>query len=348
MDHEIEHGSRRIRWLAVSLLLVPGLIRLLSGNPLRIQAVSFDWGMALSILLLAPVPGEEGRLSLVLALSVWGLSVMAAILWPRLVVMRGLLSFVFCTLLTVPRCILEIVRMSALLRHKVPPPGKATLWPLIQALIQDLYVILLLSLILPALLGAALSGQEGKSPWAFVCLGILVCFFVHLFVRSLVAGQRPSGGLTPAGGLAAGPAGRDGLKDAASRDLYDRMCAFFEESKPYLSDRFRIEDLARALYSNKAYVSRVINDGTGLNYQQLKNYYRIRYAMEEFKKNPKLKVSELSDLSGFHSTVSFNMAFNLFMNRNPSEWCRDYRDSLRSRKGDREPLSRSAGGEPSG
>ena len=116
------------------------------------------------------------------------------------------------------------------------------------------------------------------------------------------------------------------------RSLYARMCELMEEQKPYLKDGFLVEDMARALYTNKGYLSKMINSTTGLNFPQLMNSYRIRYALELYKHDTRLKVSELSDMSGFHSTVSFNAAFNLFVGKNPSDWCKEYRDSLTAGK----------------
>ena len=46
------------------------------------------------------------------------------------------------------------------------------------------------------------------------------------------------------------------------------------------------------------------------------------YSIEIFKENPHLRVSELAEMSGFHTLVSYNMAFRLVMNESPGEWCR--------------------------
>ena len=51
--------------------------------------------------------------------------------------------------------------------------------------------------------------------------------------------------------------------------------------------------------------------------------------MEQFVANKHLRVSELSELSGFHSTVSFNMAFKLVTGATPSDWKRQCLQSAR-------------------
>ena len=82
----------------------------------------------------------------------------------------------------------------------------------------------------------------------------------------------------------------------------------------------RMDDLAETLYSNKLYLSRTINTLSGRNFRQFINYHRIQYAISLFKKDPRLKVGEVATMSGFHSSVSFNMAFKVNMGKTPTEW----------------------------
>lgn len=124
-----------------------------------------------------------------------------------------------------------------------------------------------------------------------------------------------------------------GPKPEAYRDLYDRILDYFERDKPFLSSKLTVADVARVVFSNKSYISRVISIFTGRNFCQFVNYYRITYAMGLFRSNPNLKVTQLSAMSGFNSVVSFNMAFRLFMDENPSDWCRkEQRKALKKKK----------------
>ena len=99
----------------------------------------------------------------------------------------------------------------------------------------------------------------------------------------------------------------------------------FEEEKPYLDENITVGDIARRLYTNKAYLSRAIKEHAGKNFCQYVNHYRIMYAMEAFRENPWLRVAELADISGFHTIVSFNMAFRLVTDESPGEWCKRVR-----------------------
>ena len=106
--------------------------------------------------------------------------------------------------------------------------------------------------------------------------------------------------------------------------ITDREAVYklFEEEKPYLDENITVGQIAKKLYTNKAYLSRAINDYTGKNFCQFVNYHRIMYSMEIFKENPGYRVSELAEASGFHTIVSFNMAFRLVTNESPGEWCK--------------------------
>ena len=114
--------------------------------------------------------------------------------------------------------------------------------------------------------------------------------------------------------------------DTAYQEIYDRIVAYFETEKPYLKSDLIIDDLVKVVFSNKLYISRAISQITGRNFCQFVNYYRIMYSVETFRANPELNVTELANLSGFNSLVSFSMAFRLYMNENPSDWIRKERN----------------------
>lgn len=110
--------------------------------------------------------------------------------------------------------------------------------------------------------------------------------------------------------------------------LYKKALDNMSEKKPYLDDTFNLEDFARTLYTNKVYLSRTINAFSGRNFRQFTNYFRVRYSIELMKKDPLLKIEEVALMSGFHTVVSYNMSFKLFMDETPSEWMRQYKRSL--------------------
>ena len=116
------------------------------------------------------------------------------------------------------------------------------------------------------------------------------------------------------------------------KELFERIQEYFDEEKPFLNGNLTINDIVSKVFSNKVYISRAIVQCTGRNFCQYVNYHRIMYAMECFRHNTELKVSELWPLCGFNTIVSFNMAFRLFMDENPSEWCRKEKIRLSKKK----------------
>lgn len=114
---------------------------------------------------------------------------------------------------------------------------------------------------------------------------------------------------------------------ASDRELYVKCCRYMELRKPFLVESFSMDDLALALFTNKLYLSQTINACSGRNFRNYVNSYRVMYAMELFRKNTRLRVTDLANLSGFHTPVTFNMAFKLVMGESPGAWCSRVRAS---------------------
>lgn len=120
--------------------------------------------------------------------------------------------------------------------------------------------------------------------------------------------------------------------DCQYRQVYERITKYFDEQKPYLDGELSINAIADATYSNKVYISKAISHYTGKNFCQFVNYHRVKYAVELYRDNLDMRISELGLSSGFNSIVSFNMSFRLFMGENPSEWCRKERSRIVKQK----------------
>ncbi len=105
--------------------------------------------------------------------------------------------------------------------------------------------------------------------------------------------------------------------------LYKRIVMYMEEKKPYLNQTFDMSYMADRMLTNKLYLSKTINILSGRNFRQFVNYYRVRRAMELFKEDPRLKIHEVSEMSGFRTAVSFNMAFKMNTGKTPTEWLQD-------------------------
>ena len=112
--------------------------------------------------------------------------------------------------------------------------------------------------------------------------------------------------------------------DSESRSavLFNEVVKVMETKKPYLRESFSENELSRMVHTNRLYLSKAINFHSGRNFNQLVNYYRVKYAVELIKKDSGLKMTEVAQMSGFHTVVSFNMAFKLNEHLTPSEFAR--------------------------
>ncbi|MBE6250208.1 MAG: helix-turn-helix transcriptional regulator [Bacteroidales bacterium] len=119
--------------------------------------------------------------------------------------------------------------------------------------------------------------------------------------------------------------------DVLYKNIYDRVLDYFQDNRPYLNHDLTINDVVKVLFTNKLYISKAICMYTGRNFCQFVNYYRITYAIDIFRKDPTLKVVDISSRSGFNSSVSFSMAFRLFIGEKPSDWFRRERARLTKR-----------------
>ena len=193
----------------------------------------------------------------------------------------------------------------------------------------------------PALMALAWAVADGKGPVERTVLWCAVALLTVQLVVGILHSITHQSLLLPGGGED-GPADDDGLlrphapgrPSMAQRVLFDRAGRYMDEEKPYLDDAFSLDDMARALLTNKSYISKAINNCTGMNFSQFVNNYRVRHSMELYRKDPKLKVAELAALSGFHSNVTYNLAFKLFLDQTPSEWCRRFRERSAAGLGD--------------
>ncbi len=112
-------------------------------------------------------------------------------------------------------------------------------------------------------------------------------------------------------------------EETKNEEIRDRLIKYFESEKPYLRSDITIQEVSLYLYTNKSYISRVINDSYGHNFSQFVNYYRIEEAKRLFHNDTKLSIQQLCDLSGFGSMATFTIAFRFFVGRSPADWCKD-------------------------
>jgi len=109
-------------------------------------------------------------------------------------------------------------------------------------------------------------------------------------------------------------------------DLMERITRQMEEGRIFLNKGLSKDDLARAVHSNSRYISDCINRKAGCSYIDYVNDYRIRYAQQLLYENPDMRLSEISDESGFSSEVTFYRNFKARTGQTPSEWLNAQKD----------------------
>ena len=111
-------------------------------------------------------------------------------------------------------------------------------------------------------------------------------------------------------------------KENLYRSIFTRIEEYFRSESPFLDTDLSIAEVSERMFTNKVYVSRAISECADTNFCQYVNRYRIGYAMECFRQNPTLRVSDLAYMSGFRTVASYNMAFRRVVGEIPSDWMR--------------------------
>lgn len=117
--------------------------------------------------------------------------------------------------------------------------------------------------------------------------------------------------------------------DDRDDNIRRRLIKYFEEEKPYLRADLSINEVASYLYSNKSYVSRVINDHFKKNFNQFVNFYRIEEAKRIFMTDRSLSITNWYQKAGFGSMASFCNSFRIYTGASPADWCKEQKSKIR-------------------
>ena len=124
------------------------------------------------------------------------------------------------------------------------------------------------------------------------------------------------------------PAAAQPLKDGQSK-LREGLQQLMDREHIYLQPNLKLEDLARRLNTNRAYIYSVINVGNGVSFSEFINRRRIDHAVRIIRQNPRIQLADVATMSGFSSSSAFYRNFKQFMRCTPSQyqqWCLDGRD----------------------
>lgn len=118
------------------------------------------------------------------------------------------------------------------------------------------------------------------------------------------------------------------LTDDADRKqtLYNNICELMENDKLYKEPQLNRERLAAMLGTNRTYLSAVIKEKSGMNYQQFINSYRIQEAIRILSDNDSADypLKQLWNDLGFSSSSTFYKLFQQAVGITPSVFRKQY------------------------
>ena len=108
-----------------------------------------------------------------------------------------------------------------------------------------------------------------------------------------------------------------------SKPLFDKihegLAELLERQEIYCKPDLRLDDLAGMLFTNKTYVSLVINEAYQTGFYVLMNRYRVKKAVR-LMGDKSMQIKDIWIQSGFNSQSSFNAIFRKEMGMTPLEW----------------------------
>lgn len=217
---------------------------------------------------------------------------------------------------------------TALWVRQIKHVVKGNAWSALNLVVDGIYIVLLVIYAVIPLMFAPY-----RIIYMILCV-LLMSMIVALYIRIstdrlfVLCGEHERRIVESMNISSCGSSIRNTKTDIMYRDIYDRVVALFENDKLYLNSELSINEIVKIIFTNRAYISRAINQYTGRNFCQFVNSYRINHAINYFRENPDIRMTELASISGFNTVGSFNTAFKYHMCENPSDWCRKERARL--------------------
>lgn len=98
-----------------------------------------------------------------------------------------------------------------------------------------------------------------------------------------------------------------GIKE---EELVKSLITYFENENPFLQPDLTLTAVSKVIGTNRTYLSSVINNNLGMNFNAFVNQFRTRYVEEYLNQNPKVRKEDLAEICGFGSVSSLKRAMN--------------------------------------
>ena len=115
------------------------------------------------------------------------------------------------------------------------------------------------------------------------------------------------------------------MDDPAKGELLQRLCGIMESNAEIYDDGFTLDQLASLVGSNPNYVSQVINEKKGCNFNAFVNEYRIKEACRRLTDSEQyggLTIEAIGQSLGFKSRTNFTAIFKRFTGMTPAAYQR--------------------------
>jgi AraC-like DNA-binding protein len=118
------------------------------------------------------------------------------------------------------------------------------------------------------------------------------------------------------------PEGAEDIARKSDPELLHRLQTYMAEKKPFLDPELTLTGLAYDLGISRSQLSQLINEGTGDNFYDFVNRYRVEQ-IKQLMGDPKVRHYSLLGLAleaGFKSKSTFNLIFKRFTGLTPTEY----------------------------
>lgn len=105
-----------------------------------------------------------------------------------------------------------------------------------------------------------------------------------------------------------------------NKKLESQLLLYFQEKQPFLNPELSLNDVARALNTNRTYLSQLLNQQLNTTFYLFVNDYRIKYAVKLIEKDQGISIDLLVEKSGFRSRSVFYKNFKEIIGVAPSTY----------------------------
>lgn len=113
------------------------------------------------------------------------------------------------------------------------------------------------------------------------------------------------------------------ISNATQKEIVKKIEMMFKDKHIYMHNKFNIADLARAVGTNRTYISAAINQTYGVNFSNFVNQHRLKALENAILSKNNQSLDELAELSGFGSIDSMKRAVRIEYSKTFREWRRD-------------------------